>query len=273
MPISKLQRAILHVIAANRSPESIVHGGTVLNAEGFRYSDDIDISHGVADIIAETAKGDVDCLVQSGFSVKWTRQGLGHFAAEIVGHGDKTKLEWSHDSDFRFFPAVRDDTFGYTLHPVDIATNKASAAGDRRVVRDTVDLKTVHENILPLGATVWAAVGKQIGFTPEGMLAEIKRNLSSFTYADFTAMAVAKPIDPKQFVLDMKEIIADADVFVRSMPPGSEGNLFLLEGKAVQPDPKNLNAYVVHAGQRKGHWPSSSEISSSMLLHKTKFEP
>lgn len=69
---------------------------------------------------------------------------------------------------FRFFPTLRDETFGYILHPVDLATNKVMAAAGRRELRDLVDLVTIHENILPLGAAIWAAVEKSPGFTPEG---------------------------------------------------------------------------------------------------------
>jgi len=62
--------------------------------------------------------------------------------------GERTKLEWVADSDYRFFPTVADDLFGHVLHPVDLATNKAMAAADRREVRDSVDLVTIHENHL-----------------------------------------------------------------------------------------------------------------------------
>jgi len=60
---------------------------------------------------------------------------------------------------FVFFPQ-RDELFGYVLHPVDLATNKASAAADRREPRDIVDLVTIHERILPLGAAICAAMGR-----------------------------------------------------------------------------------------------------------------
>ena len=55
---------------------------------------------------------------------------------------------------------MKDETFGYLLHPVDLATNKVMAATGRREPRDLVDWVTVHDRILPLGAVVWAAVGK-----------------------------------------------------------------------------------------------------------------
>jgi hypothetical protein len=77
------------------------------------------------------------------------------------------------DSDYRFFPVVRDDMFGHVLHPVDLAMNKLMAAAGRRELRDLV---TVHETILPSGAVVWAALDKSPGFTPEGLIEEIRRD-------------------------------------------------------------------------------------------------
>jgi hypothetical protein len=79
-------------------------------------------------------------------------------------------LEWVADSDFRFFPTIRDEVFGYMLHPINLAANKVAAAYGRREPRDVVDLLTIHEQILPLGAAVWASVGKASGFTPEGVV-------------------------------------------------------------------------------------------------------
>jgi hypothetical protein len=82
------------------------------------------------------------------------------------------------------FPTQRDELFGYVLHPVDLATNKASASADRREPRDIVDLVTIHESILPLGAVICAAVGRFPGQTPEEMLSDITRH-SRFTARNF----------------------------------------------------------------------------------------
>ena len=73
------------------------------------------------------------------------------------------------DSDYRFFPTMPDEMFGYVLHPVDLAMNKVVAAAERRELRDIVDLVMIHETILPLGAVIWEAVEKEPGFTPEGL--------------------------------------------------------------------------------------------------------
>ena len=95
---------------------------------------------------------------------------------------------------FRFFPALRDELFGYVLDPVHLAANKASAAADRREPRDIVDLVTIHENILPLGPVVCAAVGRFPGQSPEEMLSDIARH-SRFTAEEFRVLATERPID------------------------------------------------------------------------------
>jgi hypothetical protein len=83
------------------------------------------------------------------------------------------------------------------LQPADLATNKASAAADRRVSRDIVDLVTIHERILPLGAAITAAVGRFPGMTPDDMLAEIRRH-GTFTADEFEALATEKPLEPRE---------------------------------------------------------------------------
>jgi hypothetical protein len=86
-------------------------------------------------------------LTGAGLKLSWGRIQSGKRQAEVKGLGETMQLEWVADTAFRFFPAQRDDLLGYVLHPVDLATNKAAAAADRREPRDIVDLVTIHENI------------------------------------------------------------------------------------------------------------------------------
>lgn len=86
--------------------------------------------------------------------MKWLRRDPLVYAALVERTDAATKMEWVADSDFRFFPTIRDETFGYILHPVDLATNKVSAAYGRREPRDIVDLLTIHDQILPMGAAL-----------------------------------------------------------------------------------------------------------------------
>ncbi len=178
--------------------------------------------------------------------------------------GETTKLEWVADSDFQFFPAIQDETFGYILHPVDLATNKVSAAYGRREPRDIVDLLTIHDQILPMGAAAWASAGKALGFTPEGIINEIRRT-ARYTAEDFRRIASDPPVDPSATMLRLREVLAEAESFVTQMPTDKVGLLFLQDDRVVQPDPGRLGYYQTHAGQRRGHWPGSAEISSAML--------
>ena len=264
MPLSKIQIEILRVLASQRDPESYVAGATPLNRDAMRYSGDIDIFHDREERVVSAALADARTLETAGFEVRWLRQYPTIHAADIGRAGSHTRLEWVVDSDFRFFPTVPDETFGYVLHPADLAVNKVMAAAGRRAVRDLVDLVTVHETILSLGAVVWAAVEKSPGFTPEGLIAEIRRN-SHYPLAEWRALETTLPLDPKEVTQRLRSILDDADAFVARMPSEKAGLLFLEGGNVVQPDADRLKSYSTHAGQRRGQWPSSPEISAAML--------
>ena len=63
----------------------------------------------------------------------------------------------------------------------------------------------------------------------------------------------------------LRKLLDEADAFVARMPTEKAGLLFLQAGKVVQPDPDRIESYQTHAAQRRGLWPSSSEISTAML--------
>jgi hypothetical protein len=139
----------------------------------------------------------------------------------------------------------------------------------RREVRDVIDTVTIHETILPLGAVIWAAVEKAPGFTPEGLIAELRRNMFHPLIA-WQALTATEPIDPKEMTLRFRAILDEAEAFVLRMPTEKMGLLFLKGGKVVQPDPDHLENYQTHTGQRRGQWPSSPEITAAMLEHYKK---
>jgi hypothetical protein len=255
-------------LASHRNPESYVARATPLNRAGARYSGDIDIFHDREERVVSAAMEDANTLEAAGYQVSWLRQLATIHSAEISRQDDQTRLEWVADSDYRFFPTIQDDTFGYVLHPVDLAMNKLMAAAGRRAVRDLVDLITIHETILPVGAVAWAAVEKSPGFTPEGLIAEVRRN-SHYPRADWMRLDMAVPIDPIAVSQRLRTILEDAEVFVAQMPTQKAGLLFLHDGKVVQPDPSRLEEYQTHAGRRQGHWPSSPEITNAMLERYT----
>lgn len=66
------------------------------------------------------------------------------------------------------------------------------------------------------------------------------------------------------------EILSEAEAFVARVPTDKAGLLFIENDRAVQPDPDHLEIYRTHAGQRRGQWPGSGEISTAMLERYTK---
>jgi hypothetical protein len=269
VPISKFQSDILRLIAANRDPESFVAGGVPINRAGPRFSADIDIFHDREHRVAAAAVADVRTLTDAGYEVIWLRQQPATYAASIKLGNEETKLEWIADSDYRFFPAVKDDQFGYVLHVVDLAINKVMAAASRREPRDIVDLLTLDETVLPLGALVWAAVNIAPGYTPEGLIAEIRRN-ARYPADELRQLAAEPPIDPDGVFQRLRAALDLADQFVAAMPSEKAGLLFLDAGRPVQPDPHRLDNFVTHAPRRRGHWPSSPDISAAMLAQLQK---
>lgn len=261
MPLSELQSAILRLLASHRNPDSYVAGATVLNRDGPRFSDDIDIFHDREEAVARASEADAALLAGHGLGMQWLRREPGIHAA-IVRRGDEsTRLEWVRDSDFRFFPVLKDDLFGYRLHIADLATNKALAAAGRR---DVLDLLYIHERHLPIGAVIWAAVAKDAGYSPESLITEIRRN-ARYLPDDYADLAVTTPIDAGVVSRRLRTVLEEAEAFVRIMPAGREGLLFLKDGEPVQPDPDALDAYAAHGGRRGGYWPSSPEIGSAMV--------
>jgi hypothetical protein len=269
VPLSNLQRKLLSLLAGHRDPESYVAGSTYLVRDGMRFSADIDIFHDREDRVARAATEDVAALQSEGLTVTWQRREPLFYQAIVDDSVENTRLEWVVDSDFRFFPTVQDPEFGYVLHPVDLATNKIMAAAGRREPRDIVDLVTIHHEILPLGAVAWAAVEKSLGFTPEGLINEVRR-LARYTADDFERIASTAPVDPIETMRGLRQALEEGDTFVRSMPTDKIGLVFLKDGVAVQPDIDHLDDYTPHRGARRGHWPSSPEIGSAMLERYNK---
>jgi hypothetical protein len=272
VPLSNLQSDILRVLAAHRSPESYIAGSTPLNRDGPRFSGDIDIFHDREEQVAIAAAADVTTLTIAGFDVHWLRQEPGIHTASVQRRDEGTRLEWVRDSDFRFYPALADELFGYALHPIDIATNKALAAAGRQAPRDALDLLYIHEKHLPLGAVIWAAVGKDLGYSPESLIAEIRRN-ARYRADEYAALPMSAPIDAGDVARRLRSALSEAEEFVRAMPVGKEGLLFLRDGEAVQPDPVRLTLYKQLAGRRYSIWPGSSEIGSAMLERYGKPSP
>jgi hypothetical protein len=265
MPLTRIQIEALETLADARDAESYVAGSTPFNVTGARYSADIDIFHDSAERVAGQADRDGATLANAGFSVSWLRRLPVIHSAVISKGGESTKLEWAADSDFRFFPAVKDPLFGFRLHPADLAVNKLFAAAGRSEPRDIYDLMIVNDKVAALSALIWAAVDRSPGFTPEGLVAEIRRNLIHPMSA-WQQIAVNEPLEPATVTARVRAALDDAEAFARVMPTDKLGLLFLdRQGRIVRPDPERLDDYAAHKAERRGHWPGSAEIYAAMF--------
>ncbi len=87
----------------------------------------------------------------------------------------------------------------------------------------------IHDTILPLGAVIWAAVAKSPGFTPEGLIAEIRRNMH-YPAAEWHAVLTEEPLDPHDIVARLRAALDEAEAFVTRMPTDKMGLLFVQDG-------------------------------------------
>lgn len=268
MPLTPLQSRILGIIARHRNPESFVAGGTVIQRVGFRHSKDIDIFNDRKERLAEAAYLDFDALKAGGFGVTWERETDTMYRARIGDGSDETRIDWVVDSEFRFFPAMPDAEFGYALHPMDLAANKLLAAVGRIEVRDALDLLWIDKYVQPVGAVAWAAVEKDPGWMPDGLLSDLRWRAR---YQDrlLAEEQISISMTAGELNNAMRALVARAERLVAAMPRHLEyGALLNRDGSLAKPDPDDPASFegiVVHHGSRKGCWPSTMEIASTML--------
>ena len=265
MPMTDFQRRVLRLLADSRTEESYFADGSFLNFDGPRFSDDFDIFYDKASALEEASDRDAAILRGAGVSFRWGKRTAGKHDAVASDGKESFALEWVVDSDFRFFPIRRDDDFGFALHPVDAATNKILAVIGREEPRDVVDAMFAHHRILPLGALLWAAAGKDPGWTPLEILSEVRRT-ARWRDEDYESLRLSKPIGAREIGFFLKSAGSQAESWISRMPASQVGAVYLdASGKPVQPDPSDLTNHTAHFGARGGHWPSNGILMSDML--------
>jgi hypothetical protein len=262
MPLTPFQRGVARVLAANRNPESHIAGGAAINRgdAGLRISDDRDIFHDAAESVAASADADERALREAGYSVTRTFRGEGIVKAQVTRGEDRVRLEWTTDSAFRFFPAVRDEDFGYRLHDADLAINKLLALAGRSEIRDYLDILQIDQGYLSLGAVIWAACGKDPGYSPAMILDQTNRH-SRYQESDLKGENLARPVDLRQLKQQWIDARAHAERLFEQLPAQELGCLYLDAGHhpvtpdATSPDFARL---IRHRGSVRGAWPKIS---------------
>jgi hypothetical protein len=238
VPLTAFQRALLATLAAVPTDERYLAGGAATHfaPSSARYSDDLDFFHDSEARVASAFARDRDTLQGAGYAVAVELSLPGFIRAVVRRDADATRVDWAHDSAWRFMPLVRDALGGLLLHPVDLALNKVLALAGRDEPRDFVDILFVHQRVLPLGGLCWAAVGKDPGFTPLSLLELLKRR-GRYRPEDFARLRLAAPFDLPQAKETWLAALAGAETFVRERPPDEAGCLYyaVTGGRFVMP--------------------------------------
>lgn len=227
MPLTRFQQALLAELSRDRSPDGCLAGGAALHftPNSTRFSDDLEFFHDSVERVAAAFETDRARLENAGYALALELSQPGFIRAIVSRGADATRVDWAHDSAWRFLPLVHDAPGLLLIHPVDLAVNKTLALAGRDEARDFVDILFAHDRILPIGALVWAGVGKDPGFTPLSLLELLKRR-GRYRPEDFTRLALAEPFDLAAAKATWLDALDDADRFARSAPPDDVGCLY-----------------------------------------------
>ncbi len=227
MPLTDFQRTILALLAETRSPDSYLAGGTALHfsPNSTRFSKDLDFFHDSAERVASAYAEDSARLRAAVFNVDVILSQPGFVRAVVSRDDDATRVDWAHDSAWRFMPPVRDELGGFLMHEIDLAINKTLALAGRDEPRDYVDILYIHDHILALGGLCWAAVGKDPGFTPLSLLELLKRR-GRYRPEQMRRLDLVKPFDLVWGKEKWLQALAEAEEFVGGRPEKELGCLY-----------------------------------------------
>ena len=266
MALTAFQRKICRLIASNRKAQgaSYVAGGVALNTllDASRLSRDIDLFHDTDEALDKTWSADRKLLLNEGYHLDVLRERATFAEAVVSLGGESVLMQWARDSAFRFFPLVEDDDFGLVLHPFDLATNKVLALAGRLEVRDWIDLISCHDKLQPLGYLVWAACGKDPGFSPDSLLAEAGRSGRYSTLEIKELSFEGTPPDAGELSRKWRDMLKEAGRIVKRLPVeelgkcvlDSKGMLFT-KGADELEGAVDAGSFRFHAGSIQGALP------------------
>lgn len=257
MPLTPFQTAVARTLASLRSEDSYLAGGAAIHLapNSRRYSNALDYFADSEERVATAFDGDRAALKAAGFAVNVLLERPG-FVRAIVSRGEEsTKVEWVHDTAWRFLPVVADESVGFRLHPVDLSLNKLLALVGREEPRDFLDTLDAHEGTLSLGAQVWAAAGKDPGFTPASLLSLLRRR-GHYRPEDFARLHLVEAPDLPSLKTRWHSALEQAADFIASRPPAELGCLYYSPGQEAFPiDPTGVADCVPHYGRPGGVYP------------------
>ena len=206
-----------------------------------------------------TSDLDVLSLRSAGYEVHQTggdwKNPVSFRKAKLIHGGEELEIDWAADCAFRFFPIEPDPVMGWRLHLFDMATNKALALAARSVTRDYVDIVEL-DRTYPLEAIVWAACGKDQGFSPM-LLLEMMRRFARINPRQLETIQ-ARQLDPVALKRDwiMMSDRADAEItrIADTLPEIPLGVAFV-DGEGLPGWIGRDSTLQIHRPTVRGCWP------------------
>ncbi len=264
MPLTGIQIDILALLAGNRSEESHLAGAAAIHMASAspRRSGDLDLFHDREEAVAAAFGADSRVLEERGFEVRTQLSQPGFIRALVqVPGGSSLRVDWAHDSMWRFLPPVKLRDAGYVLHPVDLAVNKVLALAGRDEPRDFVDIIYLHRRVLSLGALCWAACGKDHGLNPE-MLLDLLARKGRLHQEDLDRLDLTAPFRLLEEIPAYRKALAEGGEWIRSRPPEEMGCMYRKPGEGIFFTPQPGNEYEVHRGAPGGVLPVFADRKS-----------
>lgn len=232
MPLTKFQAQLARLLAVNRTIDSHLAGGAALNFEpqSIRYSNDLDYFHDSEQRVASAFAEDQILLIENNYQMSIEMKQPGFIRTIVSKEKEATKIEWAHDSAWRFMPVQYAEDRGYYLHAVDLATNKILALAGRDEARDYLDIHDIHNRILSVGALCWASCAKDPGFTPISLL-QLLRRRGKYRIEDFNRLKLNIKIDLELLKTSWLKILDEAEIFIKNRPSTEAGCLYYSQQK------------------------------------------
>jgi len=258
MPLTEIQLELGRLLAQNRSEEGYLAGGAAIlsAANSKRYSQELDYFHDTTERVATAFSSDKKILQDNGFVLELEINQPGYLRAVISRGESATKIEWAQDSSWRFMPVIESEEFGYQLHPIDLATNKVLALAGRDEPRDLLDTLFLHKELLGFGPLVWAATGKDPGFSPHSLIELLKRR-GKIRPEDLSRLHLSEYPDIKQVKRDWLDALQSAEEFISLRPAREVGCLYFSNSLKKFVDPNQITGQdvILHFGKPGGVLP------------------
>jgi hypothetical protein len=213
---------------------------------------------------------DTALLIQSGYTLERIRE-TATLREWVVSADDgrATRIQWTRDTSWLFYPPISDAEFGFTLSFEDLAVNKMAAAADRGRLRDYHDLAALDLQGVPPWVLALAAMGKDAELSPPAVLEQALRFIPQAGLddedPDYEGPSIRWPAVRRYITDRLREDLALLGGFRWADWAGALPISKTTGRLALGLQPEGLAACGRQNASAAGAWPSSPAVAGEML--------